>query len=96
MTREEYKKHKEIIEAWSNGTEVEFFNDTEWQKAGNPTWNIELIYRIKPKNKTLYEWMVQNSDNEWRIRDILLTEASAKFTYKTAKSYRKTGRKFKV
>ena len=50
MTKEEYKKHKELIEAWSNGAGIQYYYkiSEEWLDIENPSWNIDIKYRIKP------------------------------------------------
>jgi len=41
MTREQYLKHKEIIDAWANGAEIEFKSiDDSWVDAENPNIHI--------------------------------------------------------
>lgn len=50
MTREGYKKHKEVFDAWLNGEEIQFFssNYNEWIDTENPVWDYNSEYRIKP------------------------------------------------
>ena len=49
MTREGYNKHKELIEAWSNGAEIQYHSeDKGWLTTENPRWIFNLEYRIKP------------------------------------------------
>lgn len=50
MTKEGYKKHKELIEAWSNGAGIQYYYkiSEEWLDIENPSWNIDIKYRIKP------------------------------------------------
>jgi hypothetical protein len=57
MTREAYLKHKDLIEAWANGAEIEYkyreivnqfkFEDA-WKLIITPEWNEDKEYRIKP------------------------------------------------
>ena len=50
MTREEAKKLLPIIEAYSKGKEIEHSSDGKcWFKTCYPTWDPNLIYRIKPE-----------------------------------------------
>lgn len=53
MTREEYNKHKELIEAWSNGAKIQYYYKIleEWLDVENPSWNIDIKYRIKSTTK---------------------------------------------
>ena len=50
MTREECKKHKELIEAFCNGAEIQYYfrSKGEWIDIENPTWDLNIEYRIKP------------------------------------------------
>lgn len=58
--------HKELIIAWANGAKIQYrLNDfDEWHDLehkyfengaqitwGNPTWNPDIQYRIKPKGE---------------------------------------------
>ena len=49
MTRKGYKIHKEIIEAWAAGAEVEVFSGEAWTNATSPFWFETVEYRIKPQ-----------------------------------------------
>lgn len=56
MTAEAYFKHKEVIEAWLQGADVEYLealNDT-WYYAPNPGFIEQSQYRIKPANIKKY------------------------------------------
>ena len=49
MTKEGYKKHKDLIEAWSNGAEIEYLmSNGTWVNAKAPLWRNDTKYRIKP------------------------------------------------
>lgn len=55
MTIEGYKRHKELIEAWANGAEIEYLNlHIEWEYIGTPSWDENIRYRIK--QDPVYEW----------------------------------------
>ena len=55
MTAEAYFKHKEVIEAWLQGAEVEFLIDNaEWVDAEKPVFHVVKKYRIKPANIKKY------------------------------------------
>ena len=62
MNRESYKQHKELIEAWANGAEIETYNKNicEWEQVKKPLWGIDIEYRIKPKKYELKsgDWFV--------------------------------------
>lgn len=50
MTREAYLKHKELIEAWANGAEIQYYYEAynSWVDADGPNWDEKNQYRIKP------------------------------------------------
>ena len=55
MTAEAYFKHKEVIEAWLQGAEVEFLiNNAEWVYVEKPVFHAVKKYRIKPANIKKY------------------------------------------
>jgi len=69
MTKKGYKKHKELIEAWVNGAEIQIFNVlNEWGDVENPMWNENSKYRIKPYEfKQGERILVKNHDDKiWR------------------------------
>ena len=45
-----HKWHDEIV-AWSEGAEIEFLSEDGWLNAGEPEWNEDSEYRIKPQPK---------------------------------------------
>ena len=54
MTREGYLKNKEIIKAWADGEEIEYYSDYDniWIGCSNEcNFNITSKYRLKPKVK---------------------------------------------
>ena len=56
MTAEAYFKHKEVIEAWLQGADVECLEDLDdaWYYAPNPGFIEQSQYRIKPANIKKY------------------------------------------
>ena len=55
MTAEAYFKHKEVIEAWLQGADVEYLDqDGTWCWAPGPAFNEKTQYRIKPANVKKY------------------------------------------
>jgi hypothetical protein len=46
----QHKWHKEI-KAWADGAEIEFLSEDGWLNAGDPEWNEDSEYRIKPQLK---------------------------------------------
>ena len=59
MTYKENKmtkhKHYELIIAWANGAEIEYYrnykDDKIWVNCTNPVWDENREYRIKPEHK---------------------------------------------
>ncbi len=97
MTRESYKKHKELIEAWLDGATIEYKDaSNNWIELEEMNWGYRTEYRIKAKDETLYEWMVQYQYGEWQITDTLYTEQDAKEEFKSYKGYKQTGRSWKL
>lgn len=44
-------KHAEVIKAWADGEEIEYFNGCfGWRDAIKPTWGEDIQYRVRPKN----------------------------------------------
>lgn len=62
MTTKAYNKHKELIEAWANGAEIEWYdhNLERWKIANEPCWIEDTKYRIKPE--FTYPMWFQSSD----------------------------------
>jgi hypothetical protein len=46
-------KHAELIKAWADGAEIEFWNEYggQWIAKTHPSWHCDYIYRIKPEPK---------------------------------------------
>ncbi len=47
-------KHAELIKAWADGAEIEYFNGYQWEKwsvNASPSWYENNEYRIKPEPK---------------------------------------------
>lgn len=44
-------KHAELIKAWAMGAEIEVESNDTWIATTNPSWIVELTYRIKPEPK---------------------------------------------
>ena len=63
-------KHYELIIAWANGAEIEYYrnygDDKIWVNCTNPVWDENREYRIKPEPKTdivLYAYSGMAVDN---------------------------------
>ena len=46
-------KHADLIKAWADGAEIEFFDIflKEWIISPTPSWSEDRAYRIKPEPK---------------------------------------------
>ena len=71
MTREGYLKHKDLIEAWANGADIEVCRLPDiWKQMDDINWCDDCEYRIKPK-QTIAEWLEENNSdyvpdwNDW-------------------------------
>jgi hypothetical protein len=42
-------KHAELIKAWADGAEIQYKNYSDaWEDTPNPSWMVDVEYRIKP------------------------------------------------
>ena len=50
MKREEATKNIKYIQAYANGEDIEYYNTIlgEWRLASDPTFAVDILYRIKP------------------------------------------------
>ena len=45
-------KHAELIKAWADGADIEYFDHEEgWINQLHPAWYVDTEYRIKPEPK---------------------------------------------
>ena len=46
-------KHAELIKAWADGAEIEYWSEfqNQWKDAYTPNWELRIQYRIKPEPK---------------------------------------------
>lgn len=52
MNRKEAKELLPIIQAFAEGKKIEYSDDgVHWVETEIPTWDSDLIYRIKPESK---------------------------------------------
>lgn len=58
MTRDGYKKHKDLIGKWAAGAEIQYFSEfhRQWVPTTAPDWDSDVEYRIKPN--PLERWLV--------------------------------------
>lgn len=82
-------KHKDLIIAWANGAEIEFFDDLSrrWYYTDRPVWGDHTQYRIKPEAKPdVVKYMgletsERNGENTW-LSDELSVVQNWKHTIK--------------
>ena len=61
MSKEGMIKHREVLNAWLDGAEVQyrnFYDDANWYNIVNPSWDADNGYRIKPQPKILHHRVV--------------------------------------
>ncbi len=75
MTRDGYKKHKDLIGKWAAGAEIEFRIDKSrpWIAADVPGWSVDCEYRIA--QKPVERWALIDQNNV--IWATFLTEKDA-------------------
>lgn len=51
MTREETKERIKVMQAYVDGKDIECWDEynEKWERIGNPSWNTDKVYRIKPE-----------------------------------------------
>ena len=51
MTREETKEFIKVMQAYVDGKDIECWDEynEKWERVGNPSWNTDKVYRIKPE-----------------------------------------------
>ena len=62
-----HKWHDEIV-AWAGGAEIEVSGENGiWYGSNNPSWDIDLEYRIKPQPKEKKYLYVYQLEFEYRM-----------------------------
>ena len=86
MNRDNYKKHRALIEQWSKGDDVEYLTSAGiWKQIRDPAWCGHLQYRIKPK--PLEVWILL--DREGRVcHDVFLSRDEAERVASTNTYYK--------
>lgn len=53
MTKEETKERIKVMQAYVDGKDIECWDEynEKWERIGNPSWNTDKVYRIKPESK---------------------------------------------
>lgn len=78
-----HKWHKEI-KAWANGAEIQFLDGFVWLDAGDPEWNYDCTYRIKPQPKQpkyLYAYKKNNNEVELDVEFIKRNDLDDVYQY---------------
>lgn len=87
MTREEYNKHKKLIEEWGNGKQIQYYSEDDkfWLSIQTPSWRLETKYRIKPTKIDFIDCDFNEEEysiNEWGNTSIIKPK-DYKFEYRT-------------
>ena len=83
MMREEFNHHQEMIEAWINGAEIQFYSELfeTWNDTKNPKWLLSVKYRIKPYGPEQGELVEVSPDgNAWFERRFISCEGKIYWT----------------
>ena len=79
----QHKWHKEI-KAWADGAVIEFLTEDGWLNAGDPEWNEDSEYRIKPQPKEpqyLYIWFEPNYGTSYITKNKSVDTVPAGYEY---------------
>jgi len=59
MSKEGMIKHREVLNAWLDGAEIEYYNTYQgrWISANPSMWDVSEQYRIKPAVQTRQAWV---------------------------------------
>ena len=69
MNREDFKKHKDLIEQWADGAQIEFkAKGGEWIEVEVPWWSEALEYRVKERD--LIAEQLELIDEVYRVAGI--------------------------
>ena len=86
-------KHYDLILAWANGAEIQYYFYDKWSPVKNPNWDNETEYRIKPEPKpdiVLYSYSTKlnfdfasltNARSLDHLRKNIETKPNIKLTY---------------
>jgi hypothetical protein len=75
MTKKGYLKHKDLVEAWSKGADIQFKNViNEWIYKPEPTWREDTEYRIKPFAPKQGDIILIKNNNLWQERVFIKME----------------------
>lgn len=75
------QKHAEVIKAWADGAEIEYYCHTalDWRAKEHKAWVDNYEYRVRPKAKVVrWQWIWRNQSGHTYIPSDLLTEKEIK------------------
>lgn len=78
-TTKKPNKHRDLIIAWANGSEIEYLDvNGNWKPTDTPEWYRQVEYRIKPVPKpdqvrTMFVELYPKLDNAYNKPNIKLT-----------------------
>ena len=74
-------KHRDVIVAWANGAQIQFFDVDEWIDCheDGPRWHEEKRYRVKPKTVKREGWVnvYKDSSSRYWTSDVHSTDKKA-------------------
>ena len=65
-------KHADLIKAWADGAEIEYFCDDQWVTISSPIWDRAAQFRIKPEPKPDLNYYY-HIDNEKHVMTVPTT-----------------------
>jgi hypothetical protein len=66
-------KHADLIKAWADGAEIEWKDRDGFWEVGEPSWNVDSEYRIKPI-KSNVEILLESAIQQLRGRYLSMEE----------------------
>lgn len=72
------RPHAELIKAWADGAEIQYFHNGDWRDAHNPDWVPSTQYRIKPNEIKLVAFINEQGSLRW-IREELFASVNCSY-----------------
>jgi hypothetical protein len=80
MTKGGYLKHKELIEAWADGAEIQFkIYGKSWVDTDGPIWEENAEYRIKPFIPKQGDTVLVEYNNTWEEERVFVQMEGDKY-----------------
>lgn len=54
--------HADLIHAWADGAEVQYWEQGEWHDCNRPSWFPDIEYRIKPEETDVEKYGIEAGD----------------------------------